>query len=98
LSLSHDGNVLAVGAFAEGSASTGVDGDQDDDSARNAGAVYVFTRSGAAWSQQAYLKASNVRRDYDMYFSSSVSLSSDRATLAGGARGEEGDPAAVGNQ
>lgn len=98
LSLSHDGNVLAVGAFAEGSASTGVDGDQDDDSARNAGAVYVFTRSGAAWSQQAYLKASNVRRDYDMYFGWSVSLSSDGATLAVGARGEDGDPAAGGNQ
>jgi hypothetical protein len=95
LSLSHDGNVLAVGAFAEGSASTGVDGDQDDDSARNAGAVYVFTRSGAAWSQQAYLKASNVRRDYDMYFGWSVSLSSDGATLAVGAPHEDGGSTGV---
>ena len=37
----------------------GIDGNQADNSASGAGAVYVFTRSGTIWSQQAYLKASN---------------------------------------
>ncbi len=54
------GDTLAVGAFLEDSAATGIDGDQSDNNASSAGAVYVFTRDGAgAWSQQAYIKASN---------------------------------------
>jgi len=36
-----------------------VNGNQNDNSAGTAGAAYVFVRSGATWSQQAYLKASN---------------------------------------
>jgi hypothetical protein len=59
LALSADGNTLAVGAYLEDSAATGIGGNQADDSATNAGAVYVFVRSGATWSQQAYVKASN---------------------------------------
>ena len=36
-----------------------------DNSASQAGAAYIFTRSGTAWSQQAYLKASNTdAKDY----------------------------------
>ncbi|MGP1684568.1 MAG: FG-GAP repeat protein, partial [Giesbergeria sp.] len=57
--LSQDGSTLGVGAYGEGSASAGIDGNQNDRSAPRAGAVYVFARSGAAWSQQAYIKASN---------------------------------------
>ncbi|MEZ5978865.1 MAG: FG-GAP repeat protein [Planctomycetota bacterium] len=53
------GDTVVVGAPNEDSAATGVDGDQSDDSAASAGAVYVFVRSGSVWSQQAYLKASN---------------------------------------
>lgn len=54
LALSSDGSTLAVDAPNEASAATGIDGDQGDNSAPFAGAVYVFTRSGTAWSQQAY--------------------------------------------
>ena len=51
---------LAVGTIGESSsASNGVNGNQSDNSASNAGAVYVFRRSGTNWSQEAYLKASN---------------------------------------
>ena len=53
------GDTVVVGAFGEDSDATGVNGDQNDDSAFGAGAAYVFVRNGATWSQQAYLKASN---------------------------------------
>ena len=43
----------------EDSNATGINGNQADNSASDAGAVYVFTRSGTTWTQQAYVKASN---------------------------------------
>src|SRR6476469_8678661 len=57
MALSDD--TLAVGAQFEASNATGVNGDQTDNSAPQAGAVYVFTRTAGVWTQQAYLKASN---------------------------------------
>ena len=59
VALSADGNTLAVSAFGEASKSTGINGNQDDHSIPQAGAAYVFTRSGTRWTQQAYIKASN---------------------------------------
>lgn len=87
LALSADGNTLAVGAPAEASAATGIDGDGDDDTADNAGAVYVFARPSSGWVQQAYVKASNAGA-HD-HFGHSVSLSADGATLAVGAPFED---------
>ena len=58
VSLSGDGNTLAVGAYREDSNATGIGEDEGDDSTRDAGAVYVFSRSGTTWTQQAYVKAS----------------------------------------
>jgi hypothetical protein len=55
------GDTLVVGAFHENSSATGVDGNQADESADDAGAAYVFRRNGSTWSQQAYLKASNTQ-------------------------------------
>ena len=46
VSISADGNTIAVGAPHEASAATGINGNQKDDSASNAGAVYVYTRNG----------------------------------------------------
>jgi trimeric autotransporter adhesin len=86
--LSGDGNTLAVGAVYESSAATGVNGDESDDSRPYSGAVYVFTRSGPQWSQQAFIKASN--SDYDDRFGWAVSLSADGDTLAVGAPWENG--------
>src|SRR5690606_20389410 len=48
-SVSLSGDALAVGAFGEDSAATGVGGDQLDNSASGSGAVYVFKRSGSVW-------------------------------------------------
>jgi hypothetical protein len=86
IALSGDGNTLAVGAIGESSDASGIDGDQASDSAESSGAVYVFTRSGATWSQQAYVKASN--SDAGDRFGSSIALSADGNTLAVGASGE----------
>jgi len=88
IALSADGSTLAVGAFAEDSAATGIDGDPADDSASFSGAVYVFARAGTAWSRQAYVKASNTGANDG--FGYSVALSADGSTLAVGAPDEDG--------
>lgn len=94
LDLSANGATLVVGVFSEGSASTGVDGDQGDESAADAGAVYVFDRAAAgSWLQTAYLKASNtgVRDEFGW----DVSLSGDGDTIAVGARREDSSATGV---
>src|SRR6266568_2258439 len=58
-SVAVSGDTLVVGAWTEASNASGVNGDQNDNSALGAGAAYVFVRNGTNWSQQAYLKASN---------------------------------------
>ena len=92
LSLSADGNTLPVGATEESSAATGVNGEQNDDSERFSGAVYIFVRGGVLWQQQAYLKASN--SEIAERFGNALSLSTDGNTLAVGGRDE--DSAATG--
>jgi len=83
LTLSADGNLLAVGSPGEASSATGINGNQSDRSMPSAGAVYVFARAGAAWSQQAYVKSSNTGGpDVGYQFGYAVSLSSDGSTLA----------------
>src|SRR5713101_917861 len=67
VALSGDGNTLAVGAPYESSGAKGVHidgGNQNDNSVFSAGAVYVFIRTNNAWSQQAYIKASNPGQGY----------------------------------
>ena len=88
LTLSGDGNTMAVGAITEDSAATGINGDQKNNAAQSAGAVYVFTRAGAAWSQQAYVKPSNI--DAGDFFGYAVSLNADGNVLAVGAFDEDG--------
>jgi hypothetical protein len=83
-SVSLSGDTLAVGAVQEDSNATGINGTQADNSAVDSGAVYVFTRTGTTWTQQAYIKASNT--DAGDEFGHRVSLSGD--TLAVGAYGE----------
>ncbi len=95
VALSGDGSTLAVGAWFEDSAATGINGDQNDNSAARAGAVYVFTRTAAGfWSQQAYVKASNT--DAGDLFGGSVALSSDGSTLVVGASGEDSAATGIG--
>ncbi len=87
IALSGDGDTLAVSANYEDSSASGIDGDQQDDSAEEAGAVYVFVRDAETWSQQAYLKPSNM--DAGDRFGFSVALNDDGSTLAVGAIGED---------
>ncbi len=95
--VSSDGNTLAVGAVYESSNATGINGNQADDSAAKSGAAYVFTRTAAAWSQQAYVKASNTEAQDN--FGMSLALSSDGNTLAVGARSESSNATGInGNQ
>src|SRR5213078_3879262 len=81
VTLSGDGNTLAVSAPYEDSAATGINGNQADDSMPNSGAVYVFARSGATWAQQAYVKASNTgAAEEGDQFGYSIALSGDGNT------------------
>jgi hypothetical protein len=93
VALSADGNTLAVGAYGEDSNATGVNGDDTDNSASTSGAVYVFTRTGSTWAQQAYVKASNTGASD--FFGYSVALSADGNTLAVGAVGEDSNAMGV---
>src|SRR6478735_1625452 len=85
------GDTLVVGAPQEGSNATGVNGNQADNSAPNSGAVYVFTRTGGVWTQQAYLKASNTNAGDQ--FGVIMALSGD--TLAVGAQFEASNATGV---
>jgi hypothetical protein len=93
VSLYHD--TLAVGAFGESSAATGVNSNQMDHNAMNAGAVYVFQRTNGTWEQQAYIKASNTRATDE--FGWAVSVFGD--TLLVGSRQESNSATGIdGNQ
>jgi hypothetical protein len=85
------GDTVVVGARYEGSNATGVNGDQSNNDASLAGAVYVFVRSDNSWSQQAYLKASN--SDSGDHFGYSVAISGE--TIVVGAREEDSNTTGV---
>jgi trimeric autotransporter adhesin len=90
-SVAVSGDTVVVGASHEDSNATGANGDQADNSAGDAGAAYVFVRSGTTWTQQAYLKASNTElRDY---FGSNVAVSGD--TVVVGASSEDSSATGV---
>jgi hypothetical protein len=72
VSISQDGNTAAIGAIYE-----------DSSPNYNNGAVYVFTRSGSTWTQQAKLLASDA--ESNGIFGISVSISLDGSTLVVGA-------------
>ena len=78
------GDTVVVGASGEASNATGANGVQTNNSFSNAGAAYVFVRSGTSWNQQAYLKASNT--DASDLFGCSVAISGN--TVVVGASGE----------
>lgn len=94
IALSADGTTLVVGAWTEDSKATGIDGDDADNSAPDAGAVYLFTRSGTAWTPRAYVKASNA--EAGDRFGHSVALSAEAGTLAVGALSEDGAATTIG--
>jgi hypothetical protein len=93
IEISLFGDTLAIGAWHEDSNAIGVDGNQLNNLANNSGAVYVFTRNGTTWSQQAYLKASNTGVGLDETFGYHLSLSND--ALIVGALGEDSNATGI---
>jgi hypothetical protein len=101
ISVGVSGDTVVVGAFSESSSAAGVNGDETDDSLSRSGAAYVFVRSGATWTQQAYLKASNPGNSDR--FGISVSVSGDTIVVgslledsnATGVDGNQGDNSAA---
>lgn len=85
------GDLLAVGAPGEDSSSTTINGAQNDEGAVDAGAAYVFRRTGSSWQQVAYVKPSNAGAGDG--FGRSVAL--DGNTLVVGASAEDGPTNAV---
>lgn len=95
LQLSSDGNTLVVGAPGEDGGTTGIDGNQADDSSSGSGAVYVLTRDGmGTWSHQTYIKASNTG-SLDA-FGQAVAICGDGSTLAVGADHEDSGATGIG--
>jgi hypothetical protein len=108
LALSRDGNTLAVSAYLEDYAGHGVQPPalqpflvvdyldpwrEGKGQALEAGAVYLFTRSGTTWTQQAYVKGSDTKAGDE--FGSAVALSGDGRTLAIGAHNVDDGAGAV---
>lgn len=95
VTLNNDGGVMGVGAYQE-AADTKVNGDQLNNSAVEAGAVYIFSEDSGL-KQEAYLKASNVnasdRFGYDINLDSSGELlavgSPQESSSALGVQGDE---------
>jgi FG-GAP repeat len=77
-SVAISGNTIVVGGSDESSSQSSVTNGSSaspDTSAANAGAAYVFVRSGTSWSPQAYLKAANA--EANDFFGTSVAISGD---------------------
>lgn len=95
-SVSIAGDLIAVGAYNEDGNGTS----QSDNSKVDSGAVYIFIRYPNQWSQQAYIKASNI--DAGDNFGSTVAITNDtlfvgapfEASGATGIGGNQGDNSA----
>jgi hypothetical protein len=92
-SVSVSGQALLVGAPWEDSSSFGINGAQTNNSAGLSGAAYLFRRSGNAWTQEAYVKASNTENNDG--FGNSVAISGETFVVAasredGGSTGVNG--------
>jgi hypothetical protein len=79
----EDGNTLVAGAADEDCMTPGVNPapcDKDQPQDNSSGAAYVFVRSDTAWTQQAFIKASNPGKED--WFGVHIALSGDGNTLA----------------
>lgn len=79
ISVAVSGDTVVIGAYGEDSDATGVNGNQTNNNAFQAGAAYIFVRNGSTWTQQAYLKASNARQVHR--FGQAVSVSGDTVVV-----------------
>jgi uncharacterized membrane protein len=85
ISVAVAGDTVVVGAWSEDSSTTGVQAGAGipNDAAVDAGAAYIFVRSGVTWTQQAYLKPAVVGvTQYQDAFGTPVAVFGD--TVVGG--------------
>jgi hypothetical protein len=90
------GDTIAVSAVQESSCQITITNGSTaspDNSCNNAGAVYVYKRTGVTWAQEAYIKASNA--DLSDRFGFSLAIAGD--TLAVGVYGEDSNAVGVTN-
>lgn len=85
-----DGDTVVFGTLQDDSSNTGINGTPDD-LVREAGAAYVFNRSGGAWRQRAYLKPGNV--GVQQAFGAALGVQGGRVFV--GAPGEESNTKGV---
>lgn len=96
-SVSIEANTLVVGATLEASNATGVNGNSENDQAATSGAAYVFRWTGSAWTQVAYLKASNTESNDQFGHVVATSMDSvavgalNEASMATGVGGDDGN-------
>ena len=88
VAMSDGGTRILIGAPAERSVSTGIDGDQTDNSLPQAGAAYLFAYDGADLIQEAYLKPGRQLRGGSA-FGGVLDVSGDGTVVAIGAVAEE---------
>ncbi|MGR6874805.1 FG-GAP repeat protein [Pseudomonas sp. HK3] len=86
VSLSSDGNTLAIGSYKENSSSLGINSIANNDKILT-GAVYVYKNRNSTWQQDAYIKPSYSYKF--QLFGTSSKLSADGNTLVVGAPGSE---------
>lgn len=86
-SVAISGDTLAVGARYDDSASASAGPTNNSTSAENSGAVYVFRRTGTAWTETGFIKPSAVRAGEN--FGRFVALDGD--TLVVGSPTENGE-------
>jgi len=92
VAMTHD--TIVVGAPGEASNQTTIingTSASSDRSAQNAGAVYVFRRTGVTWVQEAYLKATNA--EAGDRFGSAVAISGDLVVVGATGESSSADPA-----
>jgi hypothetical protein len=77
-SVAISGNTMVIGSPHEDSNANTINGNQNNNSSPEAGAAYVFTRTGNDWKQQTYIKASLAD---DGYFGESVAISGDSIVI-----------------
>ncbi|MEP2937050.1 MAG: hypothetical protein ABJM06_01580 [Gilvibacter sp.] len=100
IALSDDGSILIVGAYSEDSSATGIDGVETDNTAADAGAAYVYQKSGT-WSQLNYVKASNTDAGdgfggYNLQGYNLVSMNNDGSLFIIGAPFEASNATGIG--
>ena len=76
VSINGDGTYAAVGARRE------------DTGGSNTGSVYIFTRSGSTWTQQAKIQASDLQASDE--FGGEITINGDGTSIIVGAAGEDG--------